>query len=162
MPKELPEDRVVLAAVAALPQTMQPQISAITELVDTSHQNLNELIVVNEKLQTTQQQLVQSENALTELKLRQAEADKLVQQQTAQAVRLEGELRLAQAQLAQSSTEMVSLQKTISDLQERLKAAGGQPASKPVADLVRELRADAADLFAKRFVLPTTLPLLAW
>lgn len=151
MPKELPDDRVILAGAAALPRTMQPQIAAINELVDTSHQNLTELHATTEKLQATRQQLVQSESALSELKLRQAEADKRVQEQTVQAVKLGSDLRLAQVQLAQSVTDIASLHKTVADLQDRLKAAGGPSASRAIHDLVGDLRADAANLFAKPF-----------
>jgi hypothetical protein len=147
---KLPTQTVLDATVRALTERGLTQVlTTVTQLVATSRGNLSELDATTAQLKTTQKQLVQAESSLSKLKLRQAEVEKQVLQQTSQAVRLESDLRLAQTQLAQSGTELASLQKTIGDLQERLKAAGGQPASKPVVDLVSELRADAANLFAK-------------
>lgn len=106
------------------------EVKAFNELVDVSRGNLDELNTTNVKLRST-------ENLLNE--------------QVAQITKLESELRLARAQQAQSASEVASLHSTVADLQNRLKASGEAGGSKPIVDLVDELRADVAGLFTVPF-----------
>lgn len=152
MPIDLPNQMAIDAVVRALTDpSLRNALTTVTQLVSASRGNLSELAATRTQLQAAQQKLAESEGALSEFKLRQAESDKRLQEQTMQAVKLGTDLRVAQAQLAQNIGEIAALQKAIGDLQDRLKAAGAQPASKPVADLVSELRADTADLLGKPF-----------
>lgn len=152
MPRDLPAQFDIDAALRALTETRQPNaVITITQLIEASRSNFNELNAAIAQSRILQQQLAQAENALAESKIRYAEVSKHWQDLTAQTVKLESELRLAQAQLNQSGSEIASLQKTIADLQDRLKAATSAAASKTIADMVGELRADAAQLFAKPF-----------
>jgi hypothetical protein len=90
------------------------------------------------------EKLANAERALSELQIRFTETDRQAQDKIVQAAKLESDLKLATARLAESTTRISELDKIVADLRGRTATS-----SRPITDLVNELHADAATLFAK-------------
>lgn len=91
------------------------------------------------------------EAELSALEQRQIVTEETSDANVREAVKLRSELQRANAQLAKGVSEIATLQQTIADLQDKLKASGEAKSARAIADLVQDLRADAANLFAAPF-----------
>jgi seryl-tRNA synthetase len=146
VPKELPA-KSALDLVARVLADKPEAAKTFAELVGAAQTNLDELKPTVAQVQSLQQQLVKTESKVSELEAIRAELEKRLAESVTRAARLESELKVVQAQLANGAAQIATLQKTIADLQEQAKTDHGR-SPRTVVDLVGELRADAAHLFA--------------
>jgi hypothetical protein len=147
VPKELPPQRdldVLTRALADKPDASR----TLAGLVGAAQANLDEFKAITAQVQALQQQLASTQSKVSELEAVRAELEKRLAESVTRVASLEGELRTTQAQLTNSASQIATLQKTVADLQEQVRNVDGRSGSRTVVDLVGELRADAAHLFA--------------
>lgn len=161
MPQQVPSKESIEPLIRLLTAANPQGAQLIGQLSDAARINFDEANAASQQIKTLQTQAATAERTVAELQARFGAADKQTQEKTAQAARLESDLRDANARLAEGAARIAALQVTsanqVRDAQE--KQAGAEHALSDLQARFAEADRQARDKIGQAAKLESDLQL---